>query len=75
MEKWWYAFTSRISLQADLYMIREDQICVANVVVIDLTQKTAATNVISRPIGAIQNLVPSLRFTNIEDFMKDTILL
>jgi hypothetical protein len=38
---------SRISLRADFYMIHEDQAFVVDVVVIDPTQKTVATNVIS----------------------------
>jgi hypothetical protein len=35
--KWWSAFTLGISLQADFYMTRKDQVFVANVVVIDVT--------------------------------------
>jgi hypothetical protein len=38
---------SKVSLQANLYMICEDQVFVVDVVVIDLTQKKVATNVIS----------------------------
>jgi len=47
MEKWWYVFTSRVSLQTDLYMTRKDQVFVANVVVIDPTQNTMVSNLIS----------------------------
>ncbi len=43
---------SRISLQVDLYMIRKDQVFVANVMVIDLTWETMALNVINPPVGA-----------------------
>jgi len=47
MEKWWYVFTSRVSLQTDLYMTRKDQVFVANVVVINPTQNTMVSNLIS----------------------------
>jgi hypothetical protein len=47
MEKVWYAFTSRVSLQADFYMTHKDQVFVANVVFIDPTWETVATSVIS----------------------------
>jgi hypothetical protein len=47
---------SRISLQIDLYMTREDQVFVANVMVTDLTWETMATSVINQPIGAIVEL-------------------
>jgi hypothetical protein len=33
----WYALMSRISLQTNLYMIREDKVSVVDVVVIDPT--------------------------------------
>jgi len=36
-----------VSLQVDFYMIQEDQVFVVDVVVIDLTQETMASNVIS----------------------------
>jgi hypothetical protein len=35
--EWWYAFTSKVSLQVNFYMTRNDQVFVANVVVIDPT--------------------------------------
>jgi hypothetical protein len=35
--KWWYTLTLRISLRTDFYMIHENQVFVANVVVIDST--------------------------------------
>jgi hypothetical protein len=56
MEKVWYAFTSTVSLQANLYMIRKDQVFVANVVFIDPTWETVATNVISRPASVAMKL-------------------
>jgi len=49
----WYAFMSRALLQVDLYMTRKDQVFVVNVMVIDSTQETLASSVISPPIGAI----------------------
>ncbi len=52
----WYAFTSKVSLQADLYMTWKDQVFVADVVVTDPTQKTVASNVISWPVGVIVKL-------------------
>jgi len=45
--KRWYAFTLRLSLRVDLYMTRKDQVFVANVVVIDATQKIMASSVTS----------------------------
>jgi len=51
-----YAFMSKVSLQANLYMICEDQVFVVDVVVIDLTQKKVATNVISWPICIVVEL-------------------
>ncbi len=47
---------SRISLQIDLYMIHEDQVFVANVVVTNPTQETVAISVISRPTRATAEL-------------------
>ncbi len=41
------------SLPTDLYMIHEDQVFVANVVVIDLTWEIVVTNVINQPLGAV----------------------
>jgi hypothetical protein len=41
------ALTPRVSLWTNLYMIREDQIFVVDVVVINLTQNTMTMNVIS----------------------------
>jgi hypothetical protein len=35
--EWWYAFTLKVSLQADLYMTRKDHIFIVDVVVIDPT--------------------------------------
>jgi len=37
-----YTFTSRVSLLANLYMTREDQVFVVDVVVIDLTWEVMA---------------------------------
>jgi hypothetical protein len=45
--EWWYTFTSRVSLQADLYMTLKEQIFVVNVVVINPTLETMALSVIS----------------------------
>jgi hypothetical protein len=47
---------SRISLWVNLYMIREDQVFVAIVVVIDSTQKTVALNVTSWPTNVVGKL-------------------
>jgi hypothetical protein len=56
MEKWWYAFTSEISLQYDLYMTQKDQVFVVDVVAIDPTQDTMASSLISQPTCAIVKL-------------------
>jgi hypothetical protein len=45
--EWWYIFMSKFSLRIDFYMTQEDQVFVVNVVVIDLTQETMVSNVIS----------------------------
>jgi hypothetical protein len=37
LKEWWYALTSRVSLQIDLYMTREDQVFVVDVVVTNPT--------------------------------------
>jgi hypothetical protein len=47
----WYALMSNISLQANLYMIREDQVFVADVVVIDSIKTIMAMSVISRLVS------------------------
>jgi hypothetical protein len=39
--------TSRVSLQAVLYMTQEDQVFVTDVVIIDSMQKTMASSIIS----------------------------
>jgi hypothetical protein len=47
----WYAFMLIISLQVNLYMTGKDQVFVANVVVINLTQEMVALHVIIQPVG------------------------
>jgi hypothetical protein len=54
--KWWYTFTSKVSLQANFYMIWEDQVFVADVVVIDPMQETMAFSVISQPANGATKL-------------------
>jgi hypothetical protein len=51
--KRWYAFTSRVSLKDDFYMAQEDQVFIADVVVIDPTRDTVALSVISRLTNTI----------------------
>ncbi len=46
-KEWWYALLLGISLQANFYMICENQVFVTNVVVIDLTLGMMATYIIS----------------------------
>jgi hypothetical protein len=43
----WSTFTSRVSLQANLYMTPKNQVFVTNVVVTDPTRKMAVSNVIN----------------------------
>jgi len=50
--EWWYTFTSKVSLRTDLFMTWNDHIFVVNVMVIDLTQETMASNVINQPTCA-----------------------
>jgi hypothetical protein len=52
----WYALTSGVSLQVDIYMTWEDQVFVVNVVVTNSTWETMVLNVISRPTCAIAKL-------------------
>jgi hypothetical protein len=52
---------SRVSLRADLYMTQEDQIFVANVVVIDLTQETMVLSVINQLVDATMKLIGIVR--------------
>jgi hypothetical protein len=47
---------SGISLRIDLYMTCEDQVFIANVMVINLTWKIVATNVMNQPDIAIAEL-------------------
>jgi hypothetical protein len=47
-KKRWYAITSRISSQVDLYVTQKDQVFVANVVVIHPTRETVVSNVINQ---------------------------
>ncbi len=55
-KKQWSTFTSRVSLQANLYMTPKNQVFVTNVVVTDPTRKMTVSNVISWPVGAIVEL-------------------
>jgi hypothetical protein len=70
----WYALTSGISLQFDLYMTRKDQVFIANVVVIDQTWEIVPSNVISQPLSATAKLVSLLISTSIEGFIRGTTL-
>jgi hypothetical protein len=45
-----------VSLWADFYMTHEDQVFIVNVVIIDLTQETMITSVISWPTSASAKL-------------------
>ncbi len=56
----WYTLMSGISLWIDLYMTQE-QVFVANVMVIDLTWETVAMSVIIQPKGAIVELSAIVR--------------
>ncbi len=55
-KEWWYTFTSKVSFQVNLYIVREDQVFVANVVVIDLTWETKVMSVISQLVGVVAEL-------------------
>jgi len=52
----WYALTLGVSLGANFYMIRKDQLFVIHVVVIDMTWEMVDSSVISRLIGATTKL-------------------
>jgi hypothetical protein len=66
--KWWYALMSRVSLWIDLYMTREDQVFIVDVVVINLTWEMVALSVIGRlksviaKLSAIVNICKYKRF-------------
>ncbi len=55
---------SRVSLQANFYMIREDQILVANMVVINSTHETMAMNVINQSTSAATKLNTIVKIYN-----------
>jgi hypothetical protein len=52
----WYAYMSRVSLRADLYMTRKDQVFVVDMVVIDSTREMMASSVIIQPTSVIAEL-------------------
>jgi len=55
-KKRWYAFTSKISLQADIYMTQEDQVFVVDVVITNPMRETMVSNVICQPTNATTKL-------------------
>jgi len=55
-KQWWYNFTLGVSLRANLYMNRKDQVFIANVVVTNSTWKTVALSVINQPSGVAMEL-------------------
>jgi hypothetical protein len=65
---------SRISLRTDLYMTQEDQVFITNVVVTDPMWEMVALSVISQQQMQLWTLVPLLRSTSIEGFMRGIIL-
>jgi hypothetical protein len=64
----WYALTLGISWWIDIYMIRNDQVFVANVVVIDLTWESMALNVNSWLIGVATKLSTNTKICNYKTF-------
>jgi hypothetical protein len=70
----WYALMLGVSLWTNFYMIWEGRVFVVNIVVTHSTWKMVASHVISWPIVQLQNLMPLLRFANIEGFVVGTIL-
>jgi len=52
-KEWWYALTLGVSVWINHYITREDQVFIADVVVIDPTRKTVASSVISWLASAI----------------------
>jgi hypothetical protein len=52
----WYILMSRVSLRTDFYMIREDYVFIANVVITDPMREMVATSVICRLVGVITKL-------------------
>jgi hypothetical protein len=70
LREWWYAFTSGVSLEVNVYMNCEDQVFVTNVVVTDVTWETMVASVINRPVGVVTKLAPLLRSASIESFMR-----
>jgi hypothetical protein len=68
-KEWWYAFTSKVSLQADLYMTCEDHVFIVDVVVIDLMWEMVAFSVINQLVGVAMKLNATTKI-NIENFMK-----
>jgi hypothetical protein len=52
----WYALMSKISLRTDIYMIQEDHVFIANVVVTNPMWETMALSVISQPTDVVVDL-------------------
>ncbi len=71
----WYIFMSKASLWTNLHMTREDQVFVANVVVINLTRRQWLWVSLVDQQVQMWNLMSLLKYANIEDFMKGTTLL
>ncbi len=73
-KEWWYALTLGLSLWADFYMTRKDQVLIADVVVVNPMWEMVALGVITRPTCVAIQLNTLLRSTNIKGFMRGTIL-
>jgi hypothetical protein len=71
----WYTIMSRVSLQANFYMTREDQIFVTNVVVVNPTWEMVASTFISQLVNVATKLnVIAKIYKYKKGFMKGTTL-
>jgi hypothetical protein len=73
--EWWYALTSRVSLQVDFYMTRENQVFIVDVVVTDPTWEMVASSVINQLVSVAMklNAITKIRKYR-EGFMRGTTL-
>ncbi len=69
-KEWWYALTSRDPLGVNLYMTREDQVFIVDVVVTKLTWETMVSNVISRLVGVTAKLSTIVKIHKYKGFQK-----
>jgi hypothetical protein len=71
----WYILMSRVSLQANFYMTREDQIFIADVMVTNSTWEIVTLNVINQPTCATTEFSAIVKICKYRRFYEGPILL